>query len=284
MKYLPTLLLSLFVLTGCFSLASARKRPAVAPAAAPAAAAKATPPIANPNGVVMIDIGHQSTSGGAASPDGKVSEYEFWCTYAGEVKAVIEAAGYPCVVVNRSVAPTKKHVLESCRAAGVVQLNRPDKGAVRYPSKYYPQHIGCGMIAADYAIEQKARCMVFLHLNSVSSKWSDTPPTGLIICNRKYGHGMAEAVCATMRSDILDRPGGMPNAGKGIKVLPRYIGSQPSAGWMNALDESRIPAIVFEAVYVNNRAHVDYIRNDANARKLARTIAKGVVNWLKSNS
>ena len=84
-----------------------------------------------------------------------------------------------------------------------------------------------------------------------------------------------------MRQEILDRPGGMPNAGKGIKVLPRYIGSQPSAGWMNALDEAGIPAIVFEAVYANNRGHVEFIRNDANARKLARTIAEGMVNWLR---
>ncbi len=231
---------------------------------------------------VVLDIGHQSNSRGAASPDRAINEYKFWCTYAGEVKEAIEAAGYPCVITNRGLAPTDKALAAACQATGVVQLNKPDKGAVRYPSTHYPEHIGCGMVSADYAIDLGARCVVFLHLNSVGSKWSTKPPTGLIICNRKHGAALAESVCSVMRQDILDRPGGIPNAGKGIKVLPRYIGSQPSAGWMNALDEAGIPAIVFEAVYVNNRPHVDFIRNDANARKLARALAAGVIQWLRA--
>lgn len=240
------------------------------------------PAAAKPNrGPVVLDIGHQSTSGGACTPDGKLNEYAFWCRYAGEVRAVLEEAGYPCVILNRGNAPTNKQLAEYCRQAGVVQLKRPDKGAVRYPSVHYPAHIGCGMVSADKAIDLKARCVLFLHLNSVGKGWSSTPPTGLIICNRVHGKALAESVCAAMRQKILDRPGGMPNAGKGIKVLPRYIGSQPSAGWMNALDEAGIPAIVFEAVYANNRGHVEFIRNDANARKLARTIAEGMVNWLR---
>ncbi len=231
---------------------------------------------------VVLDIGHQSTARGASAPDGSVNEYEFWSMYAGEVKAVIEAAGFSCVITNRGNAPTKKAIAEACEAAGVVQLNHPDRGAKRYPSTHYPEHIGCGMVSADYAIELGARCVVFLHLNSVGNSWSTMPPRGLIICNRRHGHAFAERVCEAMRRDILDRPGGMPNAGKGISVLPRYIGSQPSAGWMNALDEAGIPAIVFEAVYVNNRGHVTFIRNDANARKLARTIASGIVHWLEN--
>lgn len=222
---------------------------------------------------VVLDIGHQSTSSGAATPDGSLNEYEFWCTYAGEVKSAIEEAGYPCVVLNRGMAPTKKPILAACRAAGVVQLNKPDKGAKRYPSTHYPEHIGCGMVSADYAIDLGARCVVFLHLNSTGHKWQSKSVAGLIICNRKLGSPLAESVCAAMRREL-------PTLSKGIKVLPRYIGSQPSAGWMNALDAAGIPAIVFEAFYVNNRAHVDFIRSDANARKLARTIAAGVVDWL----
>ena len=139
------------------------------------------------------------------------------------------------------------------------------------------------MISADYAIDKNALCVVFLHLNSVGSKWSTTPPTGLIICNKNHGNALAESVCEAMRTDILDQKGGMPNAKKGIKVLPRHIGSQSGAGWMNTLDEEKIPAIIFEAVYVNNRGHIDFISKDANARKLAHTIGKGVVNWLKAN-
>ena len=222
---------------------------------------------------VVLDIGHQSTASGAATPDGSLNEYEFWCTYAGEVKSAIEEAGYPCVVLNRGMAPTKKPILAACRAAGVVQLNKPDKGAKRYPSTHYPEHIGCGMVSADHAIDLGARCVVFLHLNSTGHKWQSKPVAGLIICNRKFGSPLAESVCSAMRREL-------PSLSKGIKVLPRYIGSQPSAGWMNALDAAGIPAIVFEAFYVNNRTHVDFLRADANARKLARTIAAGVVDWL----
>ena len=43
-------------------------------------------------GPVVLDIGHQSTATGAKSPDRRVNEYDFWCRYAGEVKAEIEAA------------------------------------------------------------------------------------------------------------------------------------------------------------------------------------------------
>lgn len=231
---------------------------------------------------VVLDIGHQSTAGGAQTPDGKLNEFAFWCRYAGEVKKNIEAAGYPCIILNRSTAPTKGAAAEAAKAAGVVFLNKPDKNAYRYPSTHHPEHIGAGMISADKAIDMNARCVVFLHLNSVGKGWSTTPPTGLIICNRKHGHPLAESVCAVLRNELLDKPAGIPNAGKGVKVLPRYIGSQPSAGWMNTLDAEGIPAIVFEAIYVNNRGHVEFIRNDEQARKLARCIGQGVINWLKS--
>ncbi|MBE6436362.1 MAG: hypothetical protein E7030_09200 [Akkermansiaceae bacterium] len=232
---------------------------------------------------VVIDIGHQYTASGAESPDGKINEYAFWAQYAIEVRREVEAAGYPCIITNRSEAPTKEPLATYNKESGVVHLNKPDKDAKRYPSTHHPEHIGAGMISADYAIDKNALCVVFLHLNSVGSKWSVTPPTGLIICNKNHGNALAESVCEAMRADILDQKGGMPNAKKGIKVLPRHIGSQSGAGWMNTLDEEKIPAIIFEAVYVNNRGHIDFISKDANARKLARTIGKGVVNWLKAN-
>lgn len=230
---------------------------------------------------VVIDIGHQYTASGAESPDGKINEYAFWARYAAEVRKEVEEAGYPCILINRSEVPTKEPLATYNKESGVIHLNKPDKNAKRYPSTHHPQHIGAGMISADYAIDQKACCAVFLHLNSVGSKWSDTPPTGLIICNKNHGNELAESVCEAMRADLLDQPGGMPNGKKGIKTLVRHIGSQSGAGWMNTLDEEKIPAIIFEAVYVNNRGHVKFISDDANARKLARTIGKGIVNWLK---
>ncbi len=231
---------------------------------------------------VVLDIGHQSTAGGAQTPDGKLNEFAFWSLHAGKLKEAIERAGYPCIILNRGNAPTKGAAAEAAKTAGVVFLNRPDKNAYRYSSTHHPEHIGAGMISADKAIDLKARCVVFLHLNSVGKGWSTTPPTGLIICNRKHGHALAESVCTALRNNLLDKPGGIPNAGKGVKVLPRYIGSQPSAGWMNTLDEEGIPAIVFEAIYTNNRGHVAFIQKDANAEKLAHTIAQGIVHWLKS--
>ena len=232
---------------------------------------------------VVIDIGHQYTASGAESPDGKINEYAFWAEYAIEVRKEVEAAGYPCIITNRSEAPTKEPLATYNKESGVVHLNKPDKNAKRYSSTHHPEHIGAGMISADYAIDKNAQCVVFLHLNSVGSKWSTTPPTGLIICNKNHGNALGEAVCEAMRADILDQPDGMPNGKKGIKVMPRHIGSQSGAGWMNTLDEEKIPAIIFEAVYLNNRGHVNFISDAANARKLARTIGKGVVNWLKEH-
>lgn len=236
-----------------------------------------------PERPVVIDIGHQYTASGAQSPDGKINEYAFWSQYAIEVRKEVEEAGYRCLLINRSEAPTKEPLATYNKEAGVIQLNKPDKNARRYPSTHHPEHIGAGMVSADYAIDQNALCAVFLHLNSVGSKWSTTPPTGLIICNKNHGAALGEAVCEAMRADILDQPDGMPNAKKGIKVMPRHIGSQSGAGWMNTLDEEEIPAIIFEAVYVNNRGHIDFISEDANARKLARTIGKGIVAWLKEH-
>lgn len=223
---------------------------------------------------VVLDIGHQTTAGGAQTPDGKINEFAFWLRYAGEVQKMVQDAGYGCILTNRGNPPAKG------TSEGVLYMKHPDKNAMRYPSRHYPEYIGAGMICADYAIDIKARCVVFLHLNCTTGKWSSRPPKGLIICNRIHGLALAESICQSMREVLLDKPGGIPNAGKGIKVLPRYIGSQPSAGWMNALDEAGIPAAVFEAVYMDNRAHAAFISNDANARKLARTIGQGIVRWL----
>ena len=66
---------------------------------------------------VVLDIGHQNTAGGAQTPDGKLNEFAFWCRYAGEVKQVIEQAGYPCVILNRGNAPAKGTSAEAAKAA-----------------------------------------------------------------------------------------------------------------------------------------------------------------------
>ncbi len=225
--------------------------------------------------VVLLDIGHQSTSGGAQSPDKRINEFKFWLRYAGEVKKYVEEAGFPCVITNRSTPP-------KTGSDGVVYMNRPDKNGKRYPSRHYPEHIGAGMVSADYAVDINARCVVFLHLNCIGSKWCSKPPTGLIICNKKHGRAFAESIAGCLRERLLDHEGGIPNADRGIKVLPRFIGSQPSAGWMNVLDEVGIPAAVFEALYLDYRPHVDYIMDDQKAKVLAHTLGEGIVRWLNS--
>lgn len=233
-------------------------------------------------GAVVLDIGHHVGAGGASSPDGKVSEFNFWCQYAGDIKAAVEAAGYPCVIINRGKPVQREPMANACKKADVQWLKYPERGGHRYPSRYYPDCIGAGMVSADFAIEQKAVCAVFLHLNSVGSLWSTKPPTGLIICNRHNGRPLADAVCSTMLEKLCDKPGGMPNAGKGCKVIVRDKKEQMSAGWLNACDAAGIPAIVIENVYVNNRGHVDFIKTEAGARKLAATIAEGIISWLET--
>lgn len=226
-------------------------------------------------GAVVLDIGHQQTAKGAQSPDRRINEFDFWLKYAGYVKKEVEAAGFPCIITNRSTPPGNKS------AGDIIYLNKPDKNGKRYSSTHHPEHIGAGMISADYAIDIKARCVVFLHLNCTTSKWSSKPPTGLVIYNRNQGKELAETVCRALRETLLDKPGGISNAKRGVKAIPRFIGSQPSAGWMNTLDEEKIPAIVFEALYLNSKSHVDFLAKETNAVRLAEVIGSAIVEWLK---
>ena len=41
-----------------------------------------------------------------------------------------------------------------------------------------------------------------------------------------------------------------------------------------------IPAAVTEAIYVSDRAHVDYISTPAGARRAAHAVAQGILTWL----
>lgn len=231
--------------------------------------------------LVMLDIGHSTKDRGATSPDGKLSETAFWYKNAGEIKRVIEAAGYRCLVCNRGNAPTQEPMASYAKQAGVVQLNKPDKGGVRYPSKYYPDRIGAGMISADYGIEQKPVCMVFLHLNSTNG-WLKAPIPGLIIHSRVHGKGLGEALQQAFNQELFERPGGVSNGGKGCRTIIRYRKEETAAGWLNALDDAGIPSAVIEALYVNNRAHAAYLQTDAGGKKVAQTVAHGILNWLKN--
>lgn len=230
--------------------------------------------------LVMLDIGHSVRSRGASSPDGRLTETAFWYKNAGEVKRVIEAAGYRCIVCNRGNAPTQEPLASYARRAGVVHLNRPDKGGVRYPSRYYPERIGAGMVSADYGIEQRPACMVFLHLNSTSG-WLRAPIPGLIIHSRVHGRGLGEALQRAFNTELFEQAGGVSNGGKGCRTITRYRKEETAAGWLNALDDAGIPSAVVEALYVNNRAHAAYLLTDAGGKRVAQTVAHGIISWLK---
>ncbi len=231
--------------------------------------------------LVLLDIGHSTADAGATSPDGRISECLFWYGCAGEIKREIEEAGYRCIICNRGYAPKKEPWASLAKAAGVVQLNRPDKGGARYPSRYFPDRIGAGMVSADFGIEQKPACMVFLHLNSVGRGWQKGHIPGLIIYNRNHGRALGESLRRAFETELYDtRAGGMPQGGKGCRVITRYRKEETAAGWLNALDDAGIPAAVTEAIYVSDRDHVNYISVRAGARRVAHAVAQGILGLL----
>lgn len=236
-------------------------------------------------GVVVLDIGHFIGSGGAATPspvNGKtISECPFWYEYSYYIKKVVESAGYTCVVTNRGNAPTTEPLLTYARRARVVQLRHPDKNAARYPSKYHPDRVASGMVSADYAIWRKADCVVFLHHNSTGG-WTNGPSNSLIICNKFNGRPLADTIARTLEQEILNH--GMPNGGRGCSTIVRSIDAERSAGWLNACDDSGIPAAVIEAAYLNNRAHAAYLAVDANARAYAESIGRGIVRYMRQGA
>ncbi len=235
------------------------------------------------SGVVVLDIGHFIGGEGASTPgaiEGKViRECAFWYEYAYYVKREIERAGYKCVVCNRGNAPTSEPLLSFARRAGVVHLRRPDSNAARYPSRYHPDRVASGMVSADYAIYRRAVAMVFLHHNS-SGSWTSSPMPSIILSNRYNGRPLASAIAATLNREVLNH--GMSNGGRECSVQVRYVDADRAAGWLNACDDSGIPAAVIEAAFLNNRNHAAYLVNPTNARRYAESIGRGVVTYLRS--
>ncbi|MBR7108418.1 MAG: N-acetylmuramoyl-L-alanine amidase [Akkermansia sp.] len=234
------------------------------------------------NGVVVLDIGHFIGGDGASTPSAvngkRLTECTWWYEYVYYTKKVIEDAGYTCIVTNRGNAPTTEPLASYARRAGVVQLNHPDKNAARYPSKHHPDRVAGGMVSADYAITSKAACVVFLHHNS-SGGWTNGPSPSLIICNKYNGGRLGNALARTLERTVLNH--GMDNGGRGCSVLVRSKDADRSAGWMNACDDSGIPAAVIECAFLNNRKHAEYLANDANARRYAEAVGQGVVNYMR---
>lgn len=251
----------------------------VSEAAAPAAAS------AVPRGaLVVLDIGHRFGSEGATAPktvEGKrLSETAFWYEYCYYIKQVVEAAGYRCVVTNRGAAPKDAQMQAFAARAGVVQLNQRQKEG-RYASAIHPDRYAAGQVSADYAIAQGAACVVFLHHNGLNG-WSTHGEKAMVLHNRYNGRALADCLCAAVNREVLNH--GCDN--KGILCTPavRYKAADPSAGWMNACDDSGIPAAVTEVTYLSNANHVAYLVKEQNARHYAESIGRGIVEFLRTDT
>lgn len=234
--------------------------------------------------LVVLDIGHFVGGEGAMTPgpvNGKrLAENAFWYQYSYYAKKEIEKAGYRCVVCNRGNAPATEPLASYARRAGVVHLKHPDHNAARYPSRYHADRVGSGVVSADYGIYCKADAMVFLHHNSSSNGWTGGASPSIIICNRYNGRPLANSIASTLNREILNH--GMPNGGRECGVIARYVDADRSAAWMNACDDSGIPAAVIEAAFLNNRGHAEFLADDANARRYAESIGRGIVAYLRS--
>ena len=232
--------------------------------------------------LVVLDIGHRIGSEGASAPravNGKrLSETAFWYEYAYYTRQELLAAGYRCIVCNRGDAPATPHLQECARRAGVVQLHQKQKEG-RYASAIHPDRYAAGQVSADFAIRQGAACVVFLHHNGLDG-WSTRGENSSILYNQYNGRQLADSLCAALNAEVLNH--GMDNKGKPCTPSVRRKAAAPSAGWMNACDDSGIPAAVIEAAYLSNANHVAYLVNDANARKYAECIGRGIVGFLKS--
>lgn len=234
--------------------------------------------------LVVLDIGHSIGAEGAQSPfsiQGRVlKECEFWYQYSYFVKKEVERAGYRCVVTNRGYIPRTEPLAGYARRARVVPLKHPDHQGARYPSRYFPDRVGSGVVSADYAIYRKAACVVFLHHNS-SGRPTDGASRSLILCNRYNGRPLARALAQALDEEILDH--GMPNGGRKCQVAVRYVDADRSASWMNACDDAGIPAAVTEAAFLNNRGHARFLATEEGARRYARAVAHGIVNYMKNH-
>lgn len=237
-------------------------------------------------GVVLLDIGHYIGGEGARAPgavNGKVlKEAEFWYQYAYYTKRVVEKAGYTCVICNRGNAPTTEPLASYARRAKVVHLRHPDRNAARYPSHYFADRVASGIVSADYGVYRRAKAVVFLHHNSVSSRWSDSTPQGVVLCNRYNGQSLAQSICNALRRDIFPRC--MNDGGKGLRVQPRYVDADRGAGWLNVCDDAGIPAAVTEATFLNNRNHAAFLSTEAGARRYAEAVGRGIVDFLKRDN
>ena len=194
--------------------------------------------------VVVLDIGHyyhpERGGQGARTPDkryGNIEECEFWYRYVGYTAKVIRDAGYECRICCRGSLPTDKHLAEIALREKVHHVNTPEPTAI-YRSKHHPHRMAVGMLSTNYALDQNPAAVVYLHHNSMTSRWM-VYNKGAIYCNEE-GTGLGLAVADIITNTIYDQ-GGMPNHGVRCGVIIRDNGRKGGGDWLNACNESYVP-------------------------------------------
>lgn len=232
--------------------------------------------------VVVLDIGHYyhpvRGGQGARTPDAKygiIEETEFWYRYAGYMKQEIESAGYQCLICNRGDIPTDKKLAEAAQKAGVHHVKSPVPTGI-YRSKHHPRRIAVGMLSTNYALDQKPAAVIFLHHNSNSHKWN-VYNKGAFYCNEE-GIELARIMAKVMNSELMNH--GLPNNNENCGIKLRNNGRLGGGDWLNACNESYVPALITEVTYLSNPEHAKFLSKHDNAVRFARTLGKGVVEFL----
>lgn len=235
--------------------------------------------------VVVLDIGHYyhpiRGGQGARTPDkryGSIEECEYWYRYVGYTARIIELAGYQCRICCRGSLPTDKQLAEIAIREGVHHVNTPEPGAI-YRSKHHPKRMAVGMLSTNYALDQSPAAVVYLHHNSMTSKWK-VYVKGAIYCNE--AGGLLAASVAKFITDTIYDKGGMPNHGVPCGVILRNDGRKGGGDWLNACNDSYVPAIITEATFLSNPEHARFLSKKENAIRYAEAIGHGVVNYLNS--
>lgn len=235
--------------------------------------------------IVVLDIGHyyhpQRGGQGARTPDkryGNIEECEFWYRYVGYTARIIEQAGYQCRICCRGSLPTDKKLAEIAIREGVHHVNTPEPNAI-YRSKHHPHRMAVGMLSTNYALDQKPAAVIYLHHNSMTPHWK-VYNKGAIYCNAT-GQELGISVADVITRTIYDQ-GGMPNNGIPCDIILRNDGRRGGGDWLNACNESYVPAIITEATFLSNPEHARFLGKEANAIRYAEAIGHGVVNFLNA--
>lgn len=235
---------------------------------------------------VVLDIGHyyhpERGGQGARTPDaryGSIEECEFWYRYVIYTKRIIENAGYECIICNRGSEPTHKKLAAAAREAGVFHVNTPEPNAI-YRSEQHPRRMAVGMLSTNYALNQNPAAVVYLHHNSHSNHWMVYNKGG-IYCN-EAGSALGFAVADIINREVYENF--LPNHGVKCEVILRTDGRRGGGDWLNACNESYVPAIITEATFLSNPEHARSLARKENAIRYAEAVGQGVVNYLRQRN